>query len=40
VTYVEAAAAAQSVAQSALSHEQVPRAYQGPVKDYFDDIKK
>jgi hypothetical protein len=40
VEYSEAAAAAQSEAQSALSHEKVPRAYQGAVKDYFDDIKK
>jgi uncharacterized protein YoxC len=38
--YEAAAAAAQSDAQSALSHEQVPRAYQGAVKDYFDDLKK
>jgi len=38
--YDTAAAAAQSDAQSALSHEQVPRAYQGAVKDYFDDLKK
>ena len=34
------AAAAQSDAQSALSQEKVPRAYQGAVKDYFDDLKK
>jgi len=40
VQYQEAAAAAQSEAQSALSQEKVPRAYQGAVKDYFDDIKK
>jgi flavin-binding protein dodecin len=40
VTYEEAAAAAQSDAQSALSQEKVPRAYQGAVKDYFDDLKK
>jgi hypothetical protein len=40
VAYEEAAAAAQSEAQSALSQEKVPRAYQGAVKDYFDDIKK
>ena len=38
--YEAAAAAAQSDAQSALSHEQVPRAYQGAVRDYFDDLKK
>jgi hypothetical protein len=40
VAYEEAAAAAQSDAQSALSQEKVPRAYQGAVKDYFDDLKK
>jgi len=40
IAYEEAATAAQSDAQSALSHEKVPRAYQGAVKDYFDDLKK
>ena len=40
VSYEEAAATAQSDAQSALSQEKVPRAYQGPVRDYFDDLKK
>jgi len=40
VTYEEAAATAQSEAQSALSQDKVPRAYQGAVKDYFDDLKK
>ena len=40
VDYEEAAATAQSDAQSALSQEKVPRAYQGAVKDYFDDLKK
>ncbi|MDB6054053.1 MAG: hypothetical protein JWN25_1576 [Verrucomicrobiales bacterium] len=40
VSYKEAAAAAQSDAQSALNHDQVPRAYQASVKDYFDDMKK
>jgi len=40
IAYEEAAATAQSDAQSALSQEKVPRAYQGAVKDYFDDIKK
>jgi len=39
VQYEEAAAAAQSDAQNALSQEKVPRAYQGAVKDYFDDLK-
>ena len=40
VAYEEAAATAQSDAQSALSQEKVPRAYQGAVRDYFDDLKK
>jgi hypothetical protein len=40
VDYETATAAAQSEAQSALSQQQVPRAYQGAVKDYFDDLKK
>jgi hypothetical protein len=40
VGYQEAAATAQSDAQSALSQEKVPRAYRGAVKDYFDDLKK
>ncbi len=40
VAYEECATAAQSDAQSALSQEKVPRAYQGAVKDYFDDLKK
>jgi hypothetical protein len=40
VSYEEAAATAQSDAQAALSQEKVPRAYQGAVKDYFDDLKK
>ncbi len=40
VEYEAAAAAAQSDAQSALNQEKVPRAYQGAVRDYFDDIKK
>ncbi len=40
VAYEEAAAAAQVDAQSALSQEKVPRAYQGAVRDYFDDLKK
>lgn len=35
----EATAAAQSSAQAALSQEQVPRAYRGAVRDYFDDLK-
>ena len=40
VPYQEAAAAAQAEAQSALNQDQVPRAYQGAVRDYFDDFKK
>jgi predicted nucleic acid-binding Zn-ribbon protein len=40
VAYEEAVTAAQSDAQSALSQDKVPRAYQGAVKDYFDDLKK
>jgi hypothetical protein len=40
VAFQQAAAAAQGDAQSALNQDQVPRAYQGAVKSYFDDIKK
>lgn len=40
VDFKEIATTAQSEAQSALSQEQVPRAYQGAVRDYFDDLKK
>ncbi len=40
VSFEEASTAAQSDAQSALSQEKVPRAYQGAVKEYFDDLKK
>jgi hypothetical protein len=40
VPYQEAAAAAQADAQSALNQDKVPRAYQGAVRDYFDDLKK
>ena len=40
VGYQEAVSAAQNDAQSALNQDQVPRAYQGNVKDYFDDLKK
>jgi predicted nucleic acid-binding Zn-ribbon protein len=39
VEFQQAATAAQSDAQSALNQDQVPRAYQGAVKSYFDDIK-
>ncbi len=40
VALEEAATAAQQEAQAALSQDKVPRAYQGPVRDYFDDLKK
>ena len=40
VGYQEATVAAQAEAQSALNHDQVPRAYQGTVREYFDDLKK
>ena len=40
VEYQRAAQAAQADAQSALNQDQVPRAYQNTVKDYFDDLKK
>lgn len=40
VSYAEAVAAAQVDAQSALSQDQVPKAYQNSVRDYFDDLKK
>ncbi len=40
VAYQEAVTTAQSDAKSALNQDQVPRAYQGAVKDYFDDLKK
>lgn len=40
IQFEEAATAAQSDASSALSQDKVPRNYQGPVKDYFDDLKK
>ena len=40
VKFEDAAAAAQTEAQSALNQDQVPRAYQNGVKDYFDDLKK
>jgi hypothetical protein len=39
VAFTEAAVAAQADAQSALSQEKVPRAYQGAVRSYFDDNK-
>lgn len=39
VGYQETGSAAQADQQSALSQEHVPRAYQGAVRDYFDDSK-
>jgi hypothetical protein len=38
VKYEQAVEAAQSQAQSALNQDQVPRAYRGAVKGYFDDL--
>ncbi len=38
VEFKEASMAAQSEAQNALSQDQIPRAYQGAVKGYFDDF--
>ncbi len=40
VDYKEMVGSAQSDAQGALSQDQVPRAYKGAVKDYFDDLKE
>jgi hypothetical protein len=40
VEYQQAVSAAQSDAQSAINQDQVPRAYRGAVRDYFDDLKK
>jgi hypothetical protein len=40
VAFEEAAATAQSEAESALTQDKVPRAYRGAVRDYFDDFKK
>jgi hypothetical protein len=40
IQFEEAATAAQSDANSALAQDKVPRNYQGPVKDYFDDLKQ
>jgi hypothetical protein len=40
VEYQSAVMAAQSEAQGALNQDQVPRAYQGAVRDYFDDLKE
>ncbi|MGI8967027.1 MAG: hypothetical protein ACR2H1_13200, partial [Limisphaerales bacterium] len=40
VGYQEAVTAAQNDAQAAINQDQVPRAYRGAVRDYFDDLKK
>jgi hypothetical protein len=40
VNFQQAATTAQRDAQSALNQDQVPRAYQGSVKNYFDDLKQ
>ena len=40
VKFEEAAAAAQTEAQSALNQDRVPRAYRNAVRDYFDDLQK
>ena len=40
IQFEQAATAAQTEAQSALNQDQVPRAYRGAVRDYFDDLKK
>jgi hypothetical protein len=39
VKFTETAAAAQAAAQNALNQDQVPKAYQQSVRDYFDDLK-
>jgi len=39
VQYQQAVDTAQSEAQSALNQDQIPRAYRGAVKGYFDDLK-
>lgn len=40
VDYKEMVGAAQTEAQGALNQDQVPRAYKGAVKDYFNDLKE
>lgn len=40
VSFTESIPTAQSQAQSALSQDQVPRAYRGAVRDYFNDLKE
>jgi hypothetical protein len=39
VQFEEQVTAAQTDAQSALNQDQVPRAYRGAVRDYFDDLR-
>jgi hypothetical protein len=40
IQFQEAATAAQEDAASAVNQDKVPRSYQGPVRDYFDDLKE
>ncbi|HYE30407.1 MAG TPA: hypothetical protein VEH27_03185 [Methylomirabilota bacterium] len=40
VGYTDASPGAQSADESALNQDQIPRAYQGAVRDYFDDTKE
>jgi hypothetical protein len=40
VEFTETITAAQTDAESALSQQRVPRAYQNAVRDYFDDLKQ
>ncbi len=40
VEFTETITAAQADAESALSQQRVPRAYQNAVRDYFDDLKQ
>jgi hypothetical protein len=40
VRFTEAVTSAQSDARAALSEDQVPKAYRGAVKDYFDDLPR
>jgi hypothetical protein len=40
VEFTESVTAAQADAESALSQQRVPRAYQNAVRDYFDDLKQ
>jgi hypothetical protein len=40
VEFTESVTAAQANAESALSQQRVPRAYQNAVREYFDDLKQ